>query len=108
VVPQPPVELGYELDPVGVNRFFGTLPNGFSAHPKYDPATGELHARAHQWPDLVDHVQHIVVGRDGRVSNVTDIPVPDMPMIHDMSLTATHAVVYDLPVTVAIRPVTGR
>ena len=96
----PPVELGYELDSLGVNAFGGTLPNGFSAHPKYDPATGELHAMAYQWPDLIDHVQYVVVGRDGRVSKVVDVPVPDMPMIHDMSLTSTYAVVYDLPVTV--------
>ena len=96
----PPVELGYELDSLGVNAFGGTLPNGFSAHPKYDPSTGELHAMAYQWPDLVDHVQYVVVGPDGRVAKITDIPVPDMPMIHDMSLTERYAVVYDLPVTV--------
>jgi carotenoid cleavage dioxygenase len=96
----PPVEMDYELNSVGVNAFNGTLPNGFSAHPKYDPATGELHAMAYHWPDLIDHVQYVVVGGDGRVSKVVDIPVPDMPMIHDMSLTSTYAVVYDLPVTV--------
>jgi 8'-apo-carotenoid 13,14-cleaving dioxygenase len=94
------VELGYELDSLGTNRFFGTLPNGFSAHPKYDPATGELHAMAYHWPDLIDHVQYVVVGPDGRVSKIVDVPVADMPMIHDMSLTPTYAVVYDLPVTV--------
>ena len=96
----PPVHLRYQLDSLGTNRFFGTLPNGFSAHPKYDPATGELHAMAYHWPDLVDHVQYVVVGADGRVSKVLDVPVPDMPMIHDMSLTNTYALVYDLPVTV--------
>jgi carotenoid cleavage dioxygenase-like enzyme len=96
----PPVELGYDLEPRGVNAFGGTLPNGFSAHPKYDPATGELHAMAYHWPDLWDHVQYVVVGSDGLVSKVLDIPVADMPMIHDMSLTPTYAVVYDLPVTV--------
>jgi carotenoid cleavage dioxygenase len=96
----PPVELAYDLEPRGVNAFGGTLPNGFSAHPKYDPATGELHAMAYQWPDLWDHVQYVVVGGDGLVSKVVDVPVPDMPMIHDMSLTPTYAVVYDLPVTV--------
>lgn len=97
---QPPVEMSYELDPLGVNRFSDTLPGPFTAHPKYDPSTGELHAIAYHWPDLVDHVQYIVVGSNGLVSSVVDIPVPDMPMIHDMSLTATYAVVYDLPVTV--------
>jgi carotenoid cleavage dioxygenase-like enzyme len=97
---QPPVEMGYELESRGTNAFGGTLPNGFTAHPKYDPATGELHAIAYHWPDLWDHVQYVVVGGDGRVSKVVDVPVPDMPMIHDMSLTPTYAVVYDLPVTV--------
>ena len=96
----PPVELDYELASLGVNAFGGTLPNGFSAHPKYDPSTGELHAMAYQWPDLIDHVQYVVVGGDGRVSKVVDVPVQDMPMIHDMSLTSTYALVYDLPVTV--------
>ncbi len=96
----PPVELSYDLDSLGTNRFSDTLPNGFSAHPKYDPATGELHAMAYHWPDLIDHVQYVVVAPDGRVSRVVDVPVADMPMIHDMSLTDTYAVVYDLPVTV--------
>ncbi len=97
----PPMELGYELDRLGVNRFHDTLTGPFSAHPKYDPATGELHAMGYHWPDLVDHLHYVVVGRDGRVTTTVDIPVADMPMVHDMSLTATYAVVYDLPVTVS-------
>ena len=97
----PPVELDHELNSLGVNRFQDTLTGPFSAHPKYDPATGELHAMGYHWPDLVDHIQYIVVGPDGRVSSTLDIPVPDMPMVHDMSLTPSYAVVYDLPVTVS-------
>ena len=96
----PPVELDHELNSLGVNRFQDTLAGPFSAHPKYDPSTGELHAMGYHWPDLVDHIQYIVVGPDGLVSSTLDIPVPDMPMVHDMSLTPTYAVVYDLPVTV--------
>ena len=96
----PPVELDHELNSLGINRFQDTLAGPFSAHPKYDPSTGELHAMGYHWPDLVDHIQYIVVGPDGRVSSTLDIPVPDMPMVHDMSLTPTYAVVYDLPVTV--------
>jgi carotenoid cleavage dioxygenase len=95
-----PVELSYELEPKGPNDFHGTLPGPFTAHPKYDPATRELHAVAYQWPDLMDHVQYLVVGPDGRVTRTVDVPVPDMPMIHDMSITEKFAIVYDLPVTV--------
>ena len=97
----PPVEMTYELDSLGVNAFDGTLTGPFSAHPKYDPATGELHAMAYHWPDLIDRIHYVIVGGDGRVSRTLEIPVPDMPMIHDMSLTPTYAVVYDLPVTVS-------
>ena len=98
---QPPVELDYELNSLGVNRFSDTLTGPFSAHPKYDPATGELHAMGYHWPDLIDHLHYVVVGSDGRVSTTLDIPVADMPMVHDMSLTPTYAIVYDLPVTVS-------
>ena len=97
----PPVELDYELNSLGVNRFHDTLTGPFSAHPKYDPSTGELHAMGYHWPDLVDHLHYVVVGGDGRVTKTLDIPVADMPMVHDMSLTPTYAVVYDLPVTVS-------
>ncbi len=96
-----PCELTYELDTVARNGFEDTLPNGFSAHPKYDPATGELHAMAYTWPDLMDHIQYVVVGADGRVSKTLDIPVPDMPMVHDMSITDRFAVVFDLGVTIS-------
>jgi carotenoid cleavage dioxygenase-like enzyme len=89
----PPVEVDYELNPLGANRFSDTLTGPFTAHPKYDPSTGELHAIAYQWPDLIDHVQYVVVGGDGLVSKTLDIPVPDMPTIHDMSLTEKYAVI---------------
>lgn len=97
----PPVELGYELDTVGANPFFDTLPDGvFTAHPKLDPDTGELHAMVYKWPDFGDHVRYVHVGRDGRVRRTVDVPVPGMVMMHDMSLTANFVVIYDLPVTV--------
>ena len=95
-----PVEMSYELGSKGVNAFHGTLPGPFTAHPKFDPVTRELHAMVYHWPDLIDHVQYVVVGPDGRVTKVVDVPVPDMPMIHDMSITDRYAIVYDLPVTV--------
>ncbi|MDH3643247.1 MAG: carotenoid oxygenase family protein [Gammaproteobacteria bacterium] len=98
-----PVELDYTLDTVGANDFFGTLTDqGFTAHPKIDPDTGDLHAMCYHWPDWGDHIQYVVVGRDGRVKRTVDIPVPGMIMIHDMSLTEHYAVIYDLPVTISM------
>jgi carotenoid cleavage dioxygenase len=95
-----PVELTYELETVGRNDFFGTLPGAFTAHPKVDADTGEMHAVVYAWPQWMDHVQYVVVGADGRVRRTVDVPVPGMTMVHDMSLTQRYAVVYDLPVTV--------
>ncbi len=97
-----PMRLTPDLETIAYDDFGGTLPHGFSAHPKYDPVAGELHAICYTWPDLIDHVEYVVVGSDGRVRKVVDVPVADMPMIHDMSITDRYALVYDLPVTVDI------
>jgi carotenoid cleavage dioxygenase len=95
-----PVELTYELETVGRNDFFGTLPGAFTAHPKIDPATGEMHAMVYAWAEWLDHVQYVVVAADGKVRRTVDIPLPGMTMLHDMSLTERFAIVYDQPVTV--------
>lgn len=96
-----PVELDEELGTVGANPFFGTLADGaFTAHPKVDPDTGDLHAMAYRWPDFEDHVQYVHVGRDGRVKRTVDVPLPGMVMMHDTGLTANYVVIFDLPVTI--------
>ena len=95
-----PVELTYELETIGRNDFAGTLPGAFTAHPKVDADTGEMHAVVYAWPQWMDHVQYVVVGADGRVRRTVDVPLPGMSMVHDMSLTQKYAVVYDMPVTV--------
>ena len=58
-----PVELTHELETVARSDFEGTLPGPFTAHPKRDPDSGELHALGYflGW----EHLQYIVVGRDG-------------------------------------------
>jgi carotenoid cleavage dioxygenase-like enzyme len=92
-----PYELAAELDTQCPSDFGGTLPGGFAAHTKVDPRTGELHAIAYFW--AWDHVQHIVIGKDGEVSRTTDISIPDGPMMHDFALTEKYVVLFDLPVT---------
>lgn len=91
-----PVELNYELDTVRVSNFGGTLPHAFSAHPKRDPKTGELHVMAYYWA-WGNQVQYLVVGTDGRVRKHVDIPLPGGPMLHDMAITEKYALVFDLP-----------
>ena len=81
----------------GVARIIGgTLPGGFSAHPKRDPISGELHAVSYYWE--WDYLEYSVVGVDARVRRTVRVPVTGGPMVHDMGLTETRVVLLDLPV----------
>lgn len=92
-----PYELTEELDTVGPSDFDGTLGGGYTAHPKRDPQTGELHSISYHWA-WGNQVRYDVVGTDGRVRLSRMIDVGGPASIHDMSLTERFAVVYDLPV----------
>lgn len=93
-----PVELTFDLDTVGCTDFDGTLPWSFSAHPKRDPATGELHVAAYSW-QWGNKVQYLIVGVDGHVRLARDIELPaaGSPMMHDLAITETRAVLFDMP-----------
>jgi carotenoid cleavage dioxygenase len=92
----PPVELSYDLDTVRISNFDGTLPMAFSAHPKRDPRTGELHVMTYWW-GWGNKVQYLVVGVDGRVRRTVDIDTQGGPMLHDLAITEKYALVFDLP-----------
>ncbi len=92
-----PVEMSYELESLRYLDFDGAYPGSFSAHPKRDPASGELHLMGYYWE--WDHVKHIVVRPDGSIRKVVDIPVPGKIMLHDLAITESSVIVFDLPVT---------
>jgi carotenoid cleavage dioxygenase len=92
-----PYELDDELNTRGPCDFDGTLPGGYTAHPKRDPRTGELHAVSYYW-GWGNKVQYTVIDRDAHVRKVVDVETTGSPMLHDMSLTEKYAVIYDLPV----------
>ncbi len=91
-----PYELTEELDTVGPCDFRGTLPAGYSAHPKLDPRTGELHAVA--YATRAEFVQYSVLSPEGMVTRIVNIPAPHRPVMHDFALTGSYVVLYDLPV----------
>ncbi|MEM7409417.1 MAG: carotenoid oxygenase family protein [Myxococcota bacterium] len=93
-----PVELTRDLETVARSDFEGTLPGGFSAHPKRDPDTDELHTAVYS--PTMNAIQYVVLGADGRVRKVVDVPVPGRPMVHDCSITKNYFVLLDLPVIV--------
>ena len=93
----PPVELSYELETLGHSPDWGA----YTAHPKLDPDTGELHAISYDWASYHNHVKYTVMGTDARMKKSVDIHMDGMPMIHDISLTKNYVVIYSLPVTVS-------
>ncbi|MEU5846872.1 carotenoid oxygenase family protein [Saccharopolyspora shandongensis] len=99
-------ELTDELDTVGPCDFDGTLPGGYTAHPKRDPETGELHAVSYFF-GRGNTVQYSVIGADGRARRTVDVTVSGSPMMHDFSLTENHVVFYDLPVSFDARQAVG-
>jgi carotenoid cleavage dioxygenase len=92
-----PYELNEELDTVGPSDFCGSLFGGYSAHPKRDPVTGELHAVSYN-PMQGSLVRYSVTGVDGKVRRTVDIKLKAQTMMHDFSLTEKYVVLYDLPV----------
>lgn len=92
----PPIELSDELETVGLTDFGGTLEHTFSAHPKLDPFTGELHVAAYYWA-WGNKIRYLVVGPDGRVTRNVDVDVPGGPMVHDIAMSASRVALFDLP-----------
>ena len=96
-----PVRFGEELDEQRYDDFGGTLPGSFTAHPRRDPATGELHAVCYEANDL-KRVRYNVVDAGGRVRRSVTIPVEHGPLIHDCAITDRYVVILDLPLTLSL------
>ncbi|WP_431775090.1 carotenoid oxygenase family protein [Streptomyces cucumeris] len=92
-----PFRVGPGLETLGKETFGGLLPAGITAHPKIDPATGEMvvFTYALEPPFLT----WSVIGPDGAVSGgptpVTGVTEPSM--IHDMALTGRYLVLILAP-----------
>jgi carotenoid cleavage dioxygenase len=98
----PPYELDAELETLGACDLAG---GAFTAHPKRDPASGELHAIAYfaGW----DHVRHLVLDASGALVRTTPIAVTGTPYMHDFALTESAVVVFDGPVVFAPEALAG-
>ncbi|MGW2693181.1 carotenoid oxygenase family protein [Streptomyces sp. NPDC001296] len=84
------------LETVGPYDFAGRLKTAMTAHPKEDPATGELHLFGAGFapPYLTYHR----VTAEGLLLDSRPIDVPGPTMMHDFAITEHHIVWMDLPV----------
>ncbi len=91
-----PYLLSPELDTVARTDLGGLSSAGMTAHPKFDPATGEMHVMAYHFAP--PYLRYHVVDGAGRVVRTEELAVGGPVMVHDMSLTESQVVAYDLPV----------
>jgi len=99
-----PVRFDEHLEAQRYDDFGGTLPGSFTAHPRRDPETGELHALCYEATDP-KRVRYNVVDVAGRVRRSITIPVSHGPLIHDCAITQRYVVIMDLPLTLSMRTV---
>ncbi|MER7972169.1 carotenoid oxygenase family protein [Streptomyces sp. NPDC096080] len=92
-----PFRIGPGLETVGKETFDGALPAGITAHPKVDPATGEM--AVFHYDVEPPWLTWSLIDRTGRVTvGPTPVPGVDEPlMIHDMALTARYVVLVLAP-----------
>jgi carotenoid cleavage oxygenase len=91
-----PTEMHADLSTVGPQTFDAQLSTPFTAHPKSDPATGELVFFGYDFfgpPFLRYHV----LGPKGDL-RTEPIELPSAVMMHDFGLTTSRVVWLDLPV----------
>jgi carotenoid cleavage dioxygenase len=88
----------YQHDPVSLEAH-GTAPwaprGGVSAHPKLDPATGEL--LYFNYTTTAPYMTYGVLDAAGRKVHETAIPLPGPRLPHDMAFTERYAILDDFP-----------
>ena len=95
------VGLPFELDPtdlstIGPVDFGGRLAGNFTAHPKVDPVTGDLHAFGYNF--AAPYLTYYVVNATGSLTSVQDVDIPAATMMHDFAITDKDVIFMDLPV----------
>lgn len=87
---------GGPISTVGRERLGGAWQRAFTAHPKLDPATGELFFFGYS----VEQAPYCWVGRlspAGEVERQFAVPLREPVMMHDCGLTENHLVLLDVP-----------
>lgn len=100
-----PFELSPELDTLGPYDFGGKLDSAMTAHPKVDPATGELHFFAYS--PIPPHLIHYVAGPDGQLGDSRIVEGAGPSLMHDFAITANHVVWLDMSVVFDPRETSG-
>lgn len=90
-----PTELTRDLETLGEHDFDGKLVGGMTAHPKRDPATGELLFFAYS--PFPPFLRYHVADAEGRLIHSVEIDLPAAVMMHDFVCTDRSVIFFDLP-----------
>lgn len=90
-----PTELNADLSTVGEYDFGGALKGSMTAHPKIDPATGEMVFFGYS--PFPPHLRVHSADASGALTWTTEVELPGPVMMHDFVVTATRVVIFDLP-----------
>ena len=91
-----PVAINTQLASLGPATRHPGLADAVTAHPKIDPRTGELMSFRANWE--APFLSYNVHSSTGEALHSTTIDVPEPAMMHDMAITATHSLFFDLNV----------
>jgi len=93
-----PVEIDQDLNSLNTKPFYGNSNEGFTAHPKIDPDTNEMHAMCYDYANNFDTVNYVVIDQNGSHKKTQSIPFESRSMLHECAITKNYMLVFDLSV----------
>lgn len=85
-----------DLETVGRYTFNNRLKHNFTAHPKIDPATGEMIFFGYQ--PTRPYLQTSIANARGEIVRTIGIDLPHPVMMHDFGITPNYSIFLDFPV----------
>nr|QCF46582.1 nine-cis-epoxycarotenoid dioxygenase 3 [Pohlia nutans] len=83
-----------DIETVGRYDFHGQLAHSMIAHPKIDPATGELFSLSYNVLSA-PYLKYLIFGPDGEKKNEVPVTLPEAAMTHDFAITENFVVIPD-------------
>lgn len=96
-----PIEIDADLRTLGPVDFDGALVGAMTAHPKVDPTTGELVFFGYS--PVAPFLRVHSADAHGRLTWSTEVELGGPVMMHDVAVTATRVVLFDLPAVFDLR-----
>ncbi|KAJ4905133.1 hypothetical protein Rs2_19084 [Raphanus sativus] len=84
-----------DLQTLGMMDYDKRLTHSFTAHPKVDPATGEMFTFGYS--QTPPYLTYRVISEDGIMHDPVPITISEPVMMHDFAITESYAIFMDLP-----------